>query len=100
MFLLKASDYAIRLITPRLTLFDQTVLWAAASQRHRLVVELLFSTDGVDANHKDSGGRTPLWLAAGNEHEAVLRVLLATNIVEPDSADNGGQPPLSSRRIF
>lgn len=68
----------------------------AVSYRHRPVIELLLAADGVNSNHKDSGGKTPLWSVAGNGHEAVVKLLLATDGVEPDYKDDRGQTLLST----
>jgi ankyrin repeat protein len=49
------------------------------------VVQLLLTIDKVDADSKDSYGRTPLSWAASHGHDATVQLLLDTGKVDPDS---------------
>ncbi|KAF1817634.1 hypothetical protein P152DRAFT_510823 [Eremomyces bilateralis CBS 781.70] len=49
----------------------------------------------IEADSKDSYGRTPLSWAAANGHEAAVRLLVERVDVEADSKDSDGQTPLS-----
>jgi ankyrin repeat protein len=49
----------------------------------------------VEADSKNSYGRTPLSWAAERGHKAVVRLLVERNDVEADSKDNDGRTPLS-----
>jgi ankyrin repeat protein len=52
----------------------------AAEKGHEGIVKLLLAMDGVDADSKDTYGRTPLWLAADNGHQAIVRLLLEDGV--------------------
>ncbi|KAF7508365.1 hypothetical protein GJ744_009356 [Endocarpon pusillum] len=51
--------------------------------------------DVVDADSKDSEGRTPLSWAAEYGYKEIVEILLAQDDVEADSKDNEGRTPLS-----
>ncbi|KAJ6786496.1 hypothetical protein PWT90_09714 [Aphanocladium album] len=50
---------------------------------------------GVDADARDSTGRTPLSWAAARGHELVVQLLLMDNGVDVNSQDDTGKTPLS-----
>jgi hypothetical protein len=53
--------------------YSQTPLWLAAGMGHEAVVKLLLVTSKVDADSKDSDGRTPLSWAVRNDVAWVLQ---------------------------
>src|SRR5215471_14311366 len=71
-----------------------TPLLFAANCGHKTVAQLLLARDDIDADRKDSIGRTPLSYAAGNGFEHVVRLILAKQ-VDPNSKDSAGRTPLS-----
>ncbi|KAJ9646983.1 hypothetical protein H2199_001969 [Coniosporium tulheliwenetii] len=73
---------------------DWTELHVGAYFGHEVVVKLLLARDDVDANLKDSYGRTPLSRAAAGGHEAVVKLLLARDDVDANSKDKEGRTPL------
>ncbi|EFR04868.1 sex-determining protein fem-1 [Nannizzia gypsea CBS 118893] len=70
-------------------------LHLAAALGLTAVVKLLLDIKEVDANSRDSGGRTPLSYAALYGFEEVVKLLLDTKEVDADPRDSGGQTPLS-----
>jgi ankyrin repeat protein len=59
-----------------------------------VLLPLLLVNKGVEADSKDSRGRTPLSWAAEKGHEAVVWLLLGNKGVKPDSNDLYGRTPL------
>ncbi|KAH8687411.1 ankyrin repeat-containing domain protein [Tricladium varicosporioides] len=51
--------------------------------------------EGVDADVKDSNGRTPLWWAAGNGHLEIVKLLIEKEGINLRSKDFSGRTPLS-----
>ncbi|RDH21211.1 ankyrin [Aspergillus niger ATCC 13496] len=87
--ILRTADcgHRVDLNFPRM--YGSTALWAAASNGHVEVVQILISTGQVDLNRKSQSGTTPLWAAADNGHIEVVNVLASTDGVDVDSASNG-----------
>src|SRR6266487_1473576 len=76
------------------TEYGLTQLLFAARNGYEAVAELLLACKDIDADRKDTGGRSPLSYAADNGSEAVVRLLLAKGL-DPDSKDSAGRTPLS-----
>ena len=57
-------------------------------------MKLLLNTGKVDADYKDSIGRTLLSRATEKGHEAIVKLLLDANKVDADSKDSYGRTPL------
>jgi hypothetical protein len=73
--------------------------YAAENNGYEAIVKLLLETEGVEADLKDNGGRSPLLRAAHQGHEAVVKLLLQ-NRAAPDFKDNFSQTPLWCVRQF
>jgi Cdc6-like AAA superfamily ATPase len=71
-----------------------TGLHVAAGMGLEKIVWLLMGSKGVQADSKDSYGRTPLSWAAMGGHEAVVRLLLDCEDVDANSKDSDSQTPL------
>ncbi|KAI0456007.1 hypothetical protein F5B21DRAFT_168072 [Xylaria acuta] len=72
-----------------------TVLWWAAGDGQKAVVELLLTPEGIDPNSKDTrSGWTPLWSAVDTENEVFVALLLAAERVNRNVGDDDGWTPL------
>ncbi|KAK8130633.1 hypothetical protein PG999_003013 [Apiospora kogelbergensis] len=107
------DDYRFRGLTPflvaiehghgpvaRLLLATKCIPLSALNEalfeaKTRDVLKLLLENESVEADRKNSDGRTPLSVAAEKGYEAVVEeFLLETEKVDPDSRDDQGRTPL------
>ncbi|KAK6449472.1 hypothetical protein FP744_10005722 [Trichoderma asperellum] len=68
-----------------------TILFIAAEEGHKDIVELLLAHEGIQVN-EGNDWKTPLCAAAGNGHKDIVELLLAHKDIQVNEVRNSGTP--------
>lgn len=88
--------FVVRLLLDTKCIPPDTLSESVFRTNKRDIVKMLLEDERVEADRKNSEGRTPLSIAAEHGYETVVEEFLAmTEKVDPDSRDNNGRTPLT-----
>lgn len=70
------------------------VLWQAAANGRKAIIEQLIKIHAVNINAVDDSGASPLLVAVQNKHVDIVEVLLSVRSIDVNSMDNNCESPL------